>query len=149
VPMDNIDQFKGHGGSAAHDGMSQEMMSAGIVDRADVNEIQQYRESPLVQKALDELEAIYPPERTGKETVQAEAREASAHEEKAAPEPEKKPQRAASEESRGRGSVVAGGRKESVLQALRDRKAKMKEQEKASGKEQDRKTEHKKGDQSL
>lgn len=153
IPAERMNGIKGIGftlyDGSLYDGMSQEMMSAGIVDRADVNEIQQYRESPLVQKALDELEAVYPPERTERETVQAEVREASAHEEKTAPEPEKKPQRAASEESRGRGSVAAGGRKESVLQALRDRKAKMKEQEKASGKEQDRKTEHKKGDQSL
>lgn len=153
IPAERMNGIKGIGftlyDGSLYDGMSQEMMSAGIVDRADVNEIQQYRESPLVQKALDELEAVYPPERMEKETVQAEVREAPAHEEKAAPEPEKKPQRAASEESRGRGSVAAGGRKESVLQALRDRKAKMKEQEKASGKDQDRKTEHKKGDQSL
>ncbi|MCD7956154.1 MAG: DUF3849 domain-containing protein, partial [Lachnospiraceae bacterium] len=153
IPAERMNGIKGIGftlyDGSLYDGMSQEMMSAGIVDRADVNEIQQYRESPLVQKALDELEAVYPPERTEKETVQSEVREAPAHEEKVAPELEKKPQRAASEESRGRGSVAAGGRKESVLQALRDRKAKMKEQEKASGKEQDRKTEHKKGEQSL
>lgn len=153
IPAERMNGIKGIGftlyDGSLYDGMPQEMMSAGIVDRADVNEIQQYRESPLVQKALDELEAMYPPERTEKETVQAEVREAPAYEEKTAPEPEKKPQRAASEESRGRGSIAAGGRKESVLQALRDRKAKMKEQEKASGKEQDRKTEHKKGDQSL
>ncbi|MCD8148748.1 MAG: DUF3849 domain-containing protein [Clostridiales bacterium] len=165
IPAERMNGIKGIGftlyDGSVYDGMPQEMMSAGIVDRADVNEIQQFKESPLVQKAMDELEAVYPPERTEKNVVQAEVREASVHEERTDLEPEKTsqtipekmPQAVSAEsgkESKDRGSAVAaGGRKESVLQALRDRKAKMKEQEKASGKEQDRKADRKKGEQSL
>ncbi|MCD8336386.1 MAG: DUF3849 domain-containing protein [Lachnospiraceae bacterium] len=63
IPAERMNGIKGIGftlsDGSMYDGMSYELMSVGIVDRDLVEEIPHYKESPLVQKALAELEAVY------------------------------------------------------------------------------------------
>ena len=126
-------------------------MSAGVIDKEFVNSIPHYKESPLVQKAIADLEAILEKEK-GLEpikNVQERAEEAkespvsgNLHEAATGPG---KPQKTAPETDRGKEKGV--GRKQSVLQALRERQAKLKAQE-GQKPEKEKKT-HKKGEQEL
>ena len=96
-------------------------MRLGKVDREGVEMIQHYKESPLVQKAMDDVEKYF-----------ASKQEITKIEEKPVPK-ENLPQ--------------PKSRKESVLQALRERQAKIKEQEQNTSKEKSKA--HKKGDVPL
>jgi hypothetical protein len=96
-------------------------MRLGKVDREDVDMIQHYKESPLVQKAMDDVEKYF-----------AQKQELTKIEEKTI-QKENVPQ--------------PKSRKESVLQALRERQAKIKEQGQNTSKEKSKA--HKKGDVTL
>lgn len=87
--------------------------------------IQHYKESPLVQNAMDDVENILPQSRRLRNRGKAV-------EDKSVPK-ENLPQ--------------PKSRKESVLQALRERQAKIKEQEQNTSKEKSKA--HKKGDVTL
>jgi predicted nucleotidyltransferase len=107
-----------------------ELMSGGKVLKDIINEIPHYKDSPLVQKAITDLEAILEA-RNEKQIGQTAELEKP---EKTAPEPEK--------------STPEGtGKKQSVLNALRERQAKLKAQEQNQPAEKT--PGHKKGEQEL
>jgi predicted nucleotidyltransferase len=107
-----------------------ELMSGGKVLKDIINEIPHYKDSPLVQKAITDLEAILEA-RNEKQIGQTAELEKT---EKTAPEPEK--------------STPEGiGKKQSVLNALRERQAKLKAQEQNQPAEKT--PGHKKGEQEL
>ena len=131
------------------------LMSAGVINKEAVNSIPHYKESPLVQKAIADLETIMEKEKgmeSRTEPVkngQEQARGSidgpvseNVHETAAEPE---RPQKSIPETDRGDGN--GGGRKQSVLQALRERQAKLKAQE--SQKPEKEPKAHKKGEQEL
>lgn len=106
----------------------------------DINEIQHYRESPLVQKAIADMEHIA-------QTV--------FHQEVRAAEPERTPEPVQTEKEpvtqpkvkEPAQAPVQSGKKESVLKSLRERQAKIKEQEKTAPKQKEQSK--KKGEQEL
>ena len=124
IPADRMNGIKGIG-FELHDGSdydgSYDLMRLGKVDREDVDMIQHYKESPLVQKAMDDVEKYF-----------AQKQELTKIEEKTI-QKENVPQ--------------PKSRKESVLQALRERQAKIKEQGQNTSKEKSKA--HKKGDVTL
>ena len=124
IPADRMNGIKGVG-FELHDGSDYDgpydLMRLGKVDREDVDMIQHYKESPLVQKAMDDVEKYF-----------AQKQELTKIEEKPI-QKENVPQ--------------PKSRKESVLQALRERQAKIKEQEQNTSKEKSKA--HKKGDVTL
>ena len=124
IPADRMNGIKGVG-FELHDGSDYDgpydFMRLGKVDREDVDMIQHYKESPLVQKAMDDVEKYF-----------AQKQELTKIEEKPI-QKENVPQ--------------PKSRKESVLQALRERQAKIKEQEQNTSKEKSKT--HKKGDVTL
>lgn len=150
IPAERMNGIKGIGftltDGSMYDGMSYELMSAGIVDRDLVEEIPHFKESPLVQKALAELEETY---RSPRDTEQAREPEETVPAEMPS-EPQERPQTARNPEQGERHEVAVaapGGRKESVLQALRERQAKIKAQE--AEKPQQKSQSRKKGEQEL
>ena len=129
IPAERMNGIKGVG-FELHDGSDYDgpydLMRLGKVDREGVEMIRHYKESPLVQKAMDDVEKYFAQKQeltksteqtVGDKTVQKE-----------------------------NGSQPKS-RKESVLQALRERQVKIKEQEQNAAKEKSRT--HKKGEVSL
>ncbi len=148
-----------------------DLMVAGEVQKEFINEIPHYRESPLVQKAIVDMEGIlteragqYKSEpdkesatlpipqtneeknvhvqesnKTGTEVHESNGEDAGA--ESKAPEPEKKAETIPKTDR----DISGGSKKQSVLNALRERQARMKAQEKQGQKPQ----EHRKGEQEL
>ena len=117
IPAERMNGIKGVG-FELHDGSDYDgpydLMRMGTVDREGINMIQHYKDSPLVQKAMDDVEKYF-----------AEKQEKSRTEEKIVESkriPKEQP-----------GQIK--GKKESVLQALRERQAKIKEQEQNNAKE--------------
>lgn len=129
IPADRMNGIKGVGFDL-HDGSDYDgpydLMRLGKVDREGVEMIQHYKESPLVQKAMDDVEKYFA---SKQEITKIEEK---AVEDKSVPK-ENLPQ--------------PKSRKESVLQALRERQAKIKEQEQNTSKEKSKA--HKKGDVTL
>ena len=129
IPADRMNGIKGVG-FELHDGSDYDgpydLMRLGKVDREGVEMIQHYKESPLVQKAMDDVEKYFD---SKQEITKIEEK---AVEDKSVPK-ENLPQ--------------PKSRKESVLQALRERQAKIKEQEQNMSKEKFKA--HKKGDVTL
>lgn len=117
IPANRMNGIKGVG-FELHDGSDYDgpydLMRMGTVDREGINMIQYYKDSPLVQKAMDDVEKYF-----------AEKQEKSRTEEKTAES------KMISKEQTGQPK----GKKQSVLQALRERQAKIKEQEQNSAKE--------------
>nr|WP_289707207.1 hypothetical protein [Enterocloster clostridioformis] len=139
-----------------------ELMSAGTISKDLIELVPHYRESPLVQQAITDLEKLLsagqqemvaeqpqekqedkawesvqePPLPAGKEKTDT-VRET-------APEPLKQPETTPEKDN----AIAEGtGRKQSVLKALRKRQAKLKEQEQKNA---EQKTQgHKKGEQEL
>jgi predicted nucleotidyltransferase len=133
IPADRMHGGKGIGfcleDGSIYDGEF-ELMSGGKVLKDIINEIPHYKDSPLVQKAIADLEAILEA-RDEKQIGQTAELEKP---EKTAPEPEK--------------STPEGtGKKQSVLNALRERQAKLKAQEQNQPAEKT--PGHKKGEQEL
>lgn len=103
-----------------------DLMRLGKVDRKGVEMIRHYKESPLVQKAMDDVEKYF-----------AQKQELTKRTEQAVGDKPVQKENGSQPKSR----------KESVLQALRERQAKIKEQEQNAAKEKSRT--HKKGEVSL
>ena len=108
-------------------------MVAGEVQKEFINEIPHYRESRLVQKAIADMEAIL--------SEREERHNPELQKESKAPEPEKTAETALKTDR----NQSAGSKKQSVLNALRERQARVKAQEKQGQKSQT----HKKGEQEL
>lgn len=161
IPPERINGVKGIGfcleDGSIYDGLF-ELMSGGTVIKDVINEIPHYKESPLVQKAIADLEKILSENRERKVAPEAEKQQIEQPEkpsivkDKAGMEassetvlmPEQTPEKAPEMHS----TVLEGtGRKQSVLKALRERQAKLKSQEQ-KGTEQ-KSQERKKGEQEL
>ena len=164
IPPDRINGIKGIGfrleDGSMYDG-DYELMSAGVILKDSIDLVHHYKESPLVQQAIVDLEQILSDRRreknaekpqekqVQKEPEQAQEPQVPIDKEKAvavpetAPEPQKQLEMIPGKDN----SVPEGtGRKQSVLKALRERQAKLKqEQEKTEQKVQN----HKKGEQEL
>ena len=107
-----------------YDGMPHSLMVAGEVQKEFINEIPHYKDSALVQKTIADMEAIL-----------------SERAEQDRQEPEK-----TAENNPKTGRETSGiSKKQSVLNALRERQARLKEQEKQGQKSQTRR----KGEQEL
>ena len=129
IPAERMNGIKGVG-FELHDGSDYDgpydLMRLGKVDREGVEMIKHYKESPLVQKVMDDVEKYFArKQELTKRTEQAIGDKPIQKENVSHPK----------------------SRKESVLQALRERQAKIKEQEQTATKEKSRT--HKKGEVSL
>lgn len=161
IPPERINGVKGIGfrleDGSIYDGLF-ELMSGGTVIKDVINEIPHYKESPLVQKAIADLEKILSENREKEVAPEAGKQESEQTEkpsivkDKAGMEassetvlmPEQTPEKVLEAHS----TVPEGtGRKQSVLKALRERQAKLKSQEQ-KGTEQ-KSQERKKGEQEL
>ena len=129
IPADRMNGIKGVG-FELHDGSDYDgpydLMRLGKVDREGVEMIQHYKESLLVQKAMDDVEKYF----DSKQEI-AKIEEKAAEEKSVPKENVSQPK----------------SRKESALQALRERQAKIKEQEQNTSQEKSKT--HKKGEMSL
>lgn len=161
IPPERINGVKGIGfcleDGSIYDGLF-ELMSGGTVIKDVINEIPHYKESPLVQKAIADLEKILSENRERevapevKEPESEQPEKASIVKDKAGMEassetvliPEQTPGKAPETHST---APEGTGRKQSVLKALRERQAKLKSQEQ-KGTEQ-KPQERKKGEQEL
>ena len=129
IPAERMNGIKGVG-FELHDGSDYDgpydLMRLGKVDREGVEMIRHYKESPLVQKAMNDVEKYFAQkQQLTKRTEQAVGDKSVQKENGSQPK----------------------SKKESVLQALRERQAKIKEQEQNAAKEKSRT--HKKGEVSL
>lgn len=129
IPAERMNGIKGVG-FELHDGSDYDgpydLMRLGKVDREGVEMIRHYKESPLVQKAMNDVEKYFAEkQQLTKRTEQAVGDKSVQKENGSQPK----------------------SKKESVLQALRERQAKIKEQEQNAAKEKSRT--HKKGEVSL
>lgn len=140
IPAERMNGIKGigfvlHDGST-YDNAEYELMSAGQVRTDMIDLIPHYRESPLVQKAVTDVKT-YLENQMEKETDKNL--------------PENKERQTVDGKNQGERKEISqqqkGGRKESVLQALRERQAKLKAQEQA--KQNEKSHTKKKGEQEL
>lgn len=133
IPADRINGIKGIGfrleDGSTYDG-DYGLMSGGEILRDSIDLVPHYKESPLVQKAIADLEEIL--SQNQQQEIRSEV-------------PQKVPMQ---KEPEADNTVTEGtGRKQSVLKALRERQAKRKEQEqKNTGQKAQN---YKKGDQEL
>lgn len=157
IPADRMNGIKGIGFNL-HDGSdyagAYPLMQGGKVVTEMIDLVEHYKNSPLVQQAVEDIKQYYPDVReteyqpreaeenapavtqTSVEAAPAEKTEASVKPpEKVSDAPEKK------------GNEVTSGRRESVLKALRDRQAQIKEREKNTPEQKNH--DRKKGEQSL
>ena len=129
IPAERMNGIKGVG-FELHDGSDYDgpydLMRLGKVDREGVEMIQHYKESPLVQKAMDDVEKYFAQKQELTKSTEQTVGDKSVQKEN-----DSQPK----------------SRKESVLQALRERQVKIKEQEQNAAKEKSRT--HKKGEVSL
>jgi len=157
IPPEHINGVKGIGfrleDGSIYDGLF-ELISGGTVIKDVINEIPHYKESPLVQKAIADLEKILSENRE-KEVVPEAEKQQIEQSEKPSIVKDKAGMEASSETvlmpeqtPETHSTVSEGtGRKQSVLKALRERQAKLKSQEQ-KGTEQ-KSQERKKGEQEL
>lgn len=164
IPGDRINGIKGIGfrleDGSMYDG-DYELMSAGVISKDLIDLVPHYKESPLVQQAIADLEQILsdrrqektaekPQEKQAqKETEQVQKPQISADEGKAASVPETaSEQKKQPETIPGKDNSVSEGtgRKQSVLKALRERQAKLKQEQKST---EQKAQNHKKGEQEL
>ena len=157
IPADRMNGIKGIGFNL-HDGSdyagAYPLMQGGKVATEMIDLVEHYKNSPLVQQAVEDIKQYYPDVReteyqpreaeenapavtqTSVEAAPAEKTEASVKPlEKVSDAPEKK------------GNEVTSGRRESVLKALRQRQAQIKEREKNAPEQKNH--DRKKGEQSL
>lgn len=161
IPPERINGVKGIGfrleDGSIYDGLF-ELMSGGTVIKDVINEIPHYKESPLVQKAIADLEKILSENREKEVAPEAGKQESEQTEkpstvkDKAGMEASSKtvlmPEQTPEKVLEAHSTVPEGtGRKQSVLKALRERQAKLKSQEQ-KGTEQ-KSQERKKGEQEL
>lgn len=140
IPAERINGVKGIGfcleDGSIYNGLFT-LMSGGTVIKDVINEIPHYRESPLVQKAIADMEAILSGQDRQK-AVEPE-KDAGRATEKAVPEDVGQKKEKGFREEKTDETIpkadtqvkeAGSGRKESVLKALRERQAKLKAQEK-------------------
>ena len=161
IPADRINGIKGIGfrleDGSIYDG-DYELMSGGEILRETIDLVSHYKESPLVQKAIADLEKIFSEKKEQEAAMEAEKQQIEQPgkppiaKDKAgmevAGEADLKPEKTPEKAPEMNGSVPEGtGRKQSVLKALRERQAKLKAQEQ---KETEQKPQRrKKGEQEL
>lgn len=158
IPPERINGVKGIGfrleDGSIYDGLF-ELMSGGTVIKDVINEIPHYKESPLVQKAIADMEAILADQgiqkavEPEKESAQAANRavQEDGRQEKATGSREEKVLETALK-TNNPAKEPGTGRKESVLKALRERQAKLKAQEQEK-QPKDKTQSRKKGEQDL
>ena len=154
IPEERMNGVKGIGfclqDGSIYEG-EMELMSGGEICKEIINDIPHYKESPLVQKAIADLEAVMERENAGKSPAEPEKKEQEPPEKEESRETSR-PVRAESPEQKktpenAPEKTQGSDRRQSVLQALRERKAKLKPRE---NQEPERKTQtHKKGEQAL
>ncbi len=159
IPADRINGIKSIGiqleDDSIYDGTTCDLMVVGEIQTEFINEIPHYRESPLVQKAIADMEAILLEQRTEQEVSDPEEkaalpqqtmpevkeRKAVQMEENRNPVTEvrdgdtevseKQPaelKKAAENATKTDRAISGGSKKQSVLNALRERQARMKAQ---------------------
>lgn len=158
IPADRMNGIKGIGidlqDGSIYSG-EYPLMSLGRIDMDMIDQIDHFRESPLVQQAIKDMQEAMPielmrspeaaVEKTSNQNVGESERKESPGKENLEKETDsEKPQEHPKEKGKGK-DTVSGGRKESVLKALRERQNKLKEQEKSKDKAQSKK----KGEQEL
>ena len=178
IPAERMSGIKGIGfcleDGSIYDG-NFDLMVMGEMQTEFINEMPQYRDSPLVQKAISDMEEILSkqkerdvPESDKKQglsqpSMSSENKEKAVQmyeEEKSAPTTYEagrdtgtvetkaaKPEKSAENAPKADKGISGGSRKQSVLNALRERQARMKAQEKE--KQGQEKTARKKGEQEL
>lgn len=136
IPAERINGVKGIGfrleDGSIYDGLF-ELMSGGIVIKDVINEIPHYKESPLVQKAIADMEKILS-EQGIRKSMEPEREPEQAVAEDGGQKKEKSFREEKTDEIISKADTqvkeAGSGRKESVLKALRERQAKLKAQEK-------------------
>lgn len=149
IPADRINGIKGIGfrleDGSIYDG-EYELMSAGVILKDSIDLVPHYKESPLVQQAIIDLEKILSGRQQEKisEQPQVSADKGAAEVvSETASELVKQPERTPEKDnSKSEGT----GRKQSVLNALRERQAKLKQEQKST---EQKPQNHKKGEQEL
>lgn len=150
IPADRINGIKGIGfrleDGSMYDG-DYELMSGDVILKDSMDLVPHYKESPLVQQAIDDLEKLLSARGQEKNMKQAQEKQVQTQPEQeqetkipedrgkperapeTAPEPIKQPEKAPEKDS----PVSEGtGRKQSVLKALRERQAKLKQEQKGT-----------------
>ena len=158
IPPERINGVKGIGfrleDGSIYDGLF-ELMSGGTVIKDVINEIPHYKESPLVQKAIADMEAILAdhgiqkvvePEKEPAQAADRAAQEDGWQEKTSGSREEKMPETAPKVSNPAK--EPGTGRKDSVLKALRERQAKLKAQEQEK-QPKDKTQSRKKGEQDL
>ncbi|MBC5744892.1 DUF3849 domain-containing protein [Lachnospiraceae bacterium MD308] len=129
IPAERMSGVKGIGfcleDGSIYDGMPQDLMRLGRLETDLVNEISHYKNSALVQKTIAELETILA-EQSAKKITEPEKKPEKELEQKM----EKKPEKADEAVPKDDSSISAGSKKQSVLNALRERQERMKAQDK-------------------
>lgn len=179
IPADRLNGIKSIGiqleDDSIYDGTTCDLMVAGEIQTEFINEIPHYRESPLVQKAIADMEAMLLEQRTGQEVsapqekaalpqqTMPEVKEGKAVQMEENRNPatevrksvgdtevsEKQPaelKKAAENAPKADRAISGGSKKQSVLNALRERQARMKAQgkEKPGQEKQEQKAQAKK-----
>lgn len=157
IPADRMNGMKGIGFNL-HDGSdyagAYPLMQGGKVATEMIDLVEHYKNSPLVQQAVEDIKQYYPDVReTEYQPREAEENAPAVTQTsvEAAPvektEASVKPPEKVSDAPEKQGNEVTGGRRESVLKALRERQAQIKEREKNAPEQKNH--DRKKGEQSL
>lgn len=161
IPADRMNGIKGIGfrleDGSIYDG-DYELMSGGEILRETIDLVPHYKESPLVQKAIADLEQILSEKREREAASEVQKQENEQPEKpsigkdmagiEGARETDLKPEKTPEKAPETHSSVPEGtGRKQSVLKALRERQAKLKAQEQKETEQKPQK--RKKGEQEL
>ena len=157
IPADRMNGMKGIGFNL-HDGSdyagAYPLMLSGKVATEMIDLVEHYKNSPLVQQAVEDIKQYYPDVReTEYQPREAEENAPAVTQTsvEAAPvektEASVKPPEKVSDAPEKQGNEVTGGRRESVLKALRERQAQIKEREKNAPEQKNH--DRKKGEQSL
>lgn len=149
IPTDRINGVKGIGFDL-QDGSIYEgeylLMEAGVIDMDAINHIEHYKNSPLVQQAIEDLSKAMPLtfRQTPEQQENVEKIVAEQVEPSAVSEPGEEPVMVANASRTDKGT----SKRESILQALKERQSKLKTEESSKDKEQ-QKSKEKKGDLDL
>lgn len=159
IPADRMNGVKGIGfrleDGSMYDG-DYELMSAGTISKDLIDLVPHYKESPLVQKAVSDLEELLAKEQQKiadipLQKTQEQPQKPEMGDEKGMNQPSEElfsePQKTHEMAPKTDGMAVGTGRKQSVLKALRERQAKLKEQEQRNPEQKAQN--RKKGDQEL
>lgn len=157
IPADRMNGIKGIGFNL-DDGSdyagAYPLMEGGKVASEMIDLVEHYKNSPLVQQAVAEIQQYYPDAReTEYQPREAEETAPAVTQISVEAAPVEKTEQAVKQSEKvsdapeKNGNEVAGGRRESVLKALRERQAQIKEREKNAPEQKNH--DRKKGEQSL